>query len=86
MFTFNYKLQGATNIHCNEVLTVPRLKHLPVQRSAPTVLPTALDKFLHLLIEDNDSVLFRVRAHERNKSADERGDSDHIESVLHDAK
>jgi len=30
-FTFHYKLQGATNIHCDEVLTVPA--HLPMQKS-----------------------------------------------------
>jgi len=29
-FTFHYKLQGATNIHCDEVLTVPG--HLPMQK------------------------------------------------------
>jgi hypothetical protein len=28
--TFHYKLQGATNIHCDEVLTVPA-PHLPIQ-------------------------------------------------------
>jgi hypothetical protein len=28
--TFHYKLQGATNIHCDEVLTVP-VPHLPIQ-------------------------------------------------------
>jgi len=31
-FTFHYKLQGATNIHCDEFLTVPRPSHLPVQK------------------------------------------------------
>jgi hypothetical protein len=30
--TFHYKLQGATNIHCDEFLTVPG--HLPVQKLA----------------------------------------------------
>jgi hypothetical protein len=84
-FTFHYKLQGATNIPCDEVLTVPA--HLPMQKSVPTVLPTALDRFLHLLIHDNGGVRFRrFRAHERNNHADERGNSEHIGSVLHDKK
>ena len=30
-FTFHYKLQGATNIHYDEVLTIPRSAHLLVQ-------------------------------------------------------
>ncbi len=82
-FTFHYKLQGATNIHYDEVLTVPRPAHLS-RAKVSTVLPTALDRFLHLRIDDIDGVRFRT--HERNNRADERGDSEHIESVLHDEK
>ena len=79
-FTFHNELQGATNIHCNEVLTP--LAQLRVRKSA--LLHAALDIFLHLRIEQSDGV--RFRAHERNSRADEHGDGEHIESIPHEEK
>jgi len=70
------------NIHCEEVLTVP-VPHLHVGKSAP--LRTAVDRILCSLIVESDSVRFR-RAHKCNSCANENGDAEHIESVLHEDK
>jgi hypothetical protein len=48
------------------------------------VLHTATDRFLHLLIDEVECV--RFCAHKRNNCADEHGDGDHIESIVHDEK
>jgi hypothetical protein len=52
-----------------------------VRKSA--LLHAALDRFLHLR-RKKDGV--RFRAHERNSSADEHGDGEHIESIPHEEK
>ena len=84
-FTFHNELRGATNIHCDEVLTVPCLTvHLHVRKS--TLLRTALDRFLRLLIVEKEVV--RFRAHKCNSCADGHGDGDgeHTESILHEER
>jgi len=68
------------NIHCDEVLTP--WGQLRVRKSA--LLRAALDRFLHLRIEQRDGV--RFPAHERNSRADEHGDGEHIESIPHEEK
>jgi len=49
------------------------------------VLHTATDRFLHLQIVQSDGVRFFC-AHKRNNYADEHGDGDHIESIVHEEK
>jgi hypothetical protein len=44
----------------------------------------ALDRFLRLLIVENEVVHFR--AHKCNNCAEEHGDGEHIESILHEEK
>jgi len=82
-FTFHNEFQGATNIHCDEVLTLgspTALTQLRVRKSA--LLRAALDRSLHLPIEKKDFV--RFRAHECNSRADDHGDGEHIESIPHE--
>ncbi len=48
------------------------------------MLHTATDRNLHLQIVKTDGVRFCV--HKGNNSADEHGDGDHIESIVHEEK
>ena len=72
------------NIHCDELLTVVPVPHLHVGKSAP--LRTAVDRILCSLIVEKDRERFRLRAHKCNSCANENGDAEHIESVLHEDK
>jgi hypothetical protein len=69
------------NIYREEVLTVP-VPHLHVGKSA--LLHTAVEGILCSLIVEIDIVRFRT--HKRNSCANEHGDAEHIESVLHEDK
>jgi len=44
-----------------------------------------MDRFLHLQIVQSDGVRFFC-AHKRNNYADEHGNGDHIESIVHEEK
>jgi len=48
------------------------------------VLPTALNRFLRLPIDEKNGV--RFRAYKRNNGADDHCDGEHIESILHEKK
>ena len=73
------------NIHCDQVLTVP-VRHLHVGESALCYALPLTNRIVCSQIVESDSVRFRLRAHKCNSCANENGDAEHIENVLHEDK